>query len=134
MDRAWKKESAEAGDGLGQVLYQLFKKRRSAVPLVTKLRHSHEPSIREMCKVDVSYLGQQSNQRVCQLLKQKAVYPSPPHPSSPPSALRPYANSSQRPTYTLGLIALCYIVTTASTKHKRTQMLTRFIALQATRW
>ena len=30
VDKAWKKESAEAGDGMGQVLYQLFKKRRSA--------------------------------------------------------------------------------------------------------
>lgn len=34
VDRAWKKESAEAGDGQGQVLYQLFKKRRSACYLV----------------------------------------------------------------------------------------------------
>lgn len=28
VDKGWKKESAEAGDGLGHVLYQLFKKRR----------------------------------------------------------------------------------------------------------
>ena len=40
VDRAWKKESAEAGDGLGQVLYQLFKKRRSGVlsgPLLSQI-------------------------------------------------------------------------------------------------
>ena len=47
VDRAWKKESAEAGDGLGQVLYQLFKKRRLANLPVTKLRDLHESNIRQ---------------------------------------------------------------------------------------
>lgn len=37
VDKAWKKESAEAGDGMGPVLYQLFKKRRSECLLVCSL-------------------------------------------------------------------------------------------------
>ena len=72
VDRAWKKESAEAGDGLGQVLYQLFKKRRSADLLVTKLQDLHESTI--WGKVDVKWIiscpEQHSQQRECQLARE----------------------------------------------------------------
>ena len=72
VDRAWKKESAEAGDGLGQVLYQLFKKRRSADLLVTKLQDLHESTI--WGKVDVKWINscpeQHSQQRECQLARE----------------------------------------------------------------
>ena len=72
VDRAWKKESAEAGDGLGQVLYQLFKKRRSADLLVTKLQDLHESTI--WGKVDVKWINscpeQHSQQRESQLARE----------------------------------------------------------------
>ena len=75
VDRAWKKESAEAGDGLGQVLYQLFKNRRLADLLVTTLRDLHECNVWEVCKIDVSCSKQQSHQKGCQLSKEQALHP-----------------------------------------------------------
>ena len=86
VDRAWKKESAEAGDGLGQVLYQLFKKRRLADLLVTKLRYAHKSNKWGLCIVDVSYAEQQSNQEIvrpCILSANSAASVLPPPPSPP---------------------------------------------------
>ena len=67
MDRAWKKESAEAGDGLGQVLYQLFKKRRFAnLLVVSNLQALHEFNIWEILKIDGFYHKQQSHHKIYQ--------------------------------------------------------------------